>query len=291
MEQLVSFQVGSKILRGVLHTPDKSCSGSSAVVICHGFIGNKIGMHRIFVKAARTFCDAGYIVLRFDFSGCGDSDGDHSEITIDGQVNETLAAIEFLRQSNSQIDKVFLIGHSMGGAVAALTAETVEDLTGLVMWAPVAKMYDDILGIVGHRIFDSVWNSGTENYMGFELGARFLKSLQQNRPLQAVQNFSGPVLIIHGTGDEEISFKNVSLYKETRIRVLLNSDFHLVMGADHTFSNPSWEEEVFRVTLNWIENCKKNCGNVSKNQSSLPGKIGYDKKDLVESIYVPFTEE
>lgn len=273
MEQLVSFESGGKTLRGILHKPDRVCADIPAIVLCHGFIGTKIGLHRIFVKAARTFCEAGYVVLRFDFSGCGDSDGDYSEITIDDQVNETLAAIEFLRHSEHQTDKIFLIGHSMGGAVAALTAERAKNLTGLVMWAPVANMYCDILGIVGNRIFDSVWQSGIGEYMGFELGLRFLKSLQQNLPLAAAQNYRGPVLIVHGTGDDEISYKNVDLYKAKRRGLPFKTDIHLVLGADHTFSSSAWEKEVFQATLNWMKNRLNNCNTDFYESDELIGTV------------------
>lgn len=255
MEQSVSFQTGTKVLRGIIHRPDKLCGKLPAIVLCHGFIGNKIGMHRIFVKAARTFCEAGYLVLRFDYSGCGDSDGDYSEITIDGQVNETLAAIEFLRRAEPQTDKIFLLGHSMGGAVAALTAEiAAKELNGLILWAPVANMYNDILGIVGNQIFDSVWQSGIDEYMGFGLGRGFLKSLQRNNPLVAANHYSGPVLLVHGTGDDEISYKNADLYKEKRRGLPFKTEIHLVLDADHTFSSLFWEKDLFQVTRKWMEN-------------------------------------
>ncbi len=98
MEQFVSFAAGGKTLRGVLHLPETGAAVCPAIVFCHGFKGNKIGLHRIFVKAARFFCQAGYAVLRFDFSGSGESDGVHEEITVDGQVAEVQAAIELLRR-------------------------------------------------------------------------------------------------------------------------------------------------------------------------------------------------
>lgn len=147
MEHFVSFVVSGKTLRGTLHIPAGGNRQCPAIALCHGFTGNKIGLHRIFVKAARFFCQAGYAVLRFDFSGCGESDGVHEEITVDGQVAEVQAAIELLKEMPwIKSDAIYLAGLSMGGAAAALAAPRVPDLAGLVLWAPVANLYDEIKG-------------------------------------------------------------------------------------------------------------------------------------------------
>lgn len=86
MEQFVEFAANGKTIRGILHTPEhqknKSQDQIPGLVLCHGFTGNKIGLHRLFVKAARYFSHLGFAVLRFDFSGCGDSDGNYEDITI-----------------------------------------------------------------------------------------------------------------------------------------------------------------------------------------------------------------
>jgi len=259
MEQFVSFAAGGKTLRGVLHLPETGAAVCPAIVFCHGFKGNKIGLHRIFVKAARFFCQAGYAVLRFDFSGCGDSEGDHADITIDGQVAEALAAIQFIKESwQVKKDEIFLAGLSMGGAVAALAAARVPDLVGLALWAPVANMYDDIRGIVGEGLFAAINAGGMADFMGFALGRPFVESLQKNFPLAAAGDFKGPALVVHGAGDEEIPHKNAGLYQEARKGLPYATDVHLIPGADHTFSALQWEKEVFDITAEWLKsNTKK----------------------------------
>lgn len=252
-EQHINWAVNDKILSGTLHIPENNGLKRPGIVLCHGFGGNKIGLHRIFVKAARCFCAAGYYVLRFDFSGCGESEGEHRDITIDTQVKETLSAVRYLKNIPmvSQ-ENVFLVGLSMGGAVAALAAPHVNHLKGLVMWAPVAKMYEDIHGLVGNEICEKVWTEGTADYMGFELGEPFLSSLQKNHPLETIKTYDGPALIIHGTADVEISHINTDLYKEARQHTPCPTNIHLVKDADHTFSGLSWENEVFQITLHWL---------------------------------------
>lgn len=258
MEKYIDFTVNGKVIRGVLHLPDDNGMQKPAIIICHGFTGNKTGMHRILVKAARYFCRNGYISLRFDFSGCGDSDGEHEEITIDGQVAEVLAAAGFVKDLPMvRQDRVILLGLSMGGAVAALAAPEIKDLSALVLWAPVANLYEDIKGIVGEDIFEHTRTTGTGEFMGFALGKRFLESLRSNLPLTAAGRFNGPLLLVHGTADKDVSPGNTRLFKEARQGLPCDTAIRLVTGADHTFSARQWEKEVFHETTGWLKTGSK----------------------------------
>ena len=254
MEQMVSFISEENTLRGILHLPDNGQADHPAIILCHGFMGNKIGLHRVLVKAARFFCAKGYAVLRFDFSGCGDSDGDHRDITIDRQVREVQAAFRFLRgQTQISIARVFLLGLSMGGAVAALASRNIPGLSGLVLWAPVADLYRDIMGVVGNRIFSEAVASGVADYMGFPLGRQFVESLRHNYPVSDAAGFHGPVLVVHGTGDLDISCQNAKLYQEARNNKGLSTEVHLIRDADHTFSSLEWEDKAFYNTAAWMD--------------------------------------
>lgn len=64
------------ILRGVLHIPEDIKVKEPIVCIFHGFTGDKIGPHFIFVKLSRILARRGIASVRFDFAGSGESDGD-----------------------------------------------------------------------------------------------------------------------------------------------------------------------------------------------------------------------
>lgn len=87
----------------------------------HGFGSNKDGG---FAKAAATLLTGlGYVVMRFDFRGCGESEGPRGRVICMEQVEDTSSAISFL-ETLEGVDKtrIGLMGHSFGAAVAVYAA-------------------------------------------------------------------------------------------------------------------------------------------------------------------------
>ena len=122
MEQNVRIRSGDLLLSGVLHVPEAMMTGEQrpAIMVLHGFgsskeAGNVVGPTRLFV-------DWGYIVLRFDMRGCGESDGRFGHILCLDQVADTSAALTFLRsRPEVEADRIAVAGSSFGAAVAVYT--------------------------------------------------------------------------------------------------------------------------------------------------------------------------
>lgn len=163
---------------------------------------------------ARKLCLAGYVVLRFDFSGCGESSGEHRQITITQQMEEVLKAIDLL-EKHPQVDlnKITLLGHSLGGAIAASITASDRRIHQLILLSPVAKAFDDIVKIVGLEHYEKCLQEGVVNYEGFELGRELFLSLPQLYPLAEIHKFQGNVLLIHGSKDVETPLENTYQYQ------------------------------------------------------------------------------
>src|SRR5882724_10395555 len=80
-------------LVGVVHTPE---GGSGAgVILCHGMESTKEGTkHKLL---GERLCHAGYVVLRFDFSYVGESEGEFADLTFRGEVEDLGGAWDFFR--------------------------------------------------------------------------------------------------------------------------------------------------------------------------------------------------
>lgn len=105
-----------------LHTPSGMRKGERrpAFIVLHGFGGTKDAGN--VTKPVNWFLDQGYVVLRFDFRGCGSSEGPRGNIICLDQVQNTRDAVTWL-QGRAEVDpaKIALVGSSFGAAVAVYT--------------------------------------------------------------------------------------------------------------------------------------------------------------------------
>src|SRR5713226_10107019 len=123
MEQRVHFTSQGLRLAGILHLPDDLETGArrAAFLVLHGFGSNKDSSSMIAV--ARTLVSLGYVALRFDMRGCGESEGVRGRVICLEQVEDTKSALTFLAtRPEIDPDRIGAMGASFGAAVAVYTA-------------------------------------------------------------------------------------------------------------------------------------------------------------------------
>jgi alpha/beta superfamily hydrolase len=218
-----------------------------AVLLFHGFTADRNEHHFLLVKAARALMAAGFVALRFDFRGSGESEGDFSQVTIEGEISDGLAARTWLRE-HPAVDpaRVGVCGISVGGAVAACLAGRMRDVPALVLWAPVgdpARVFSQAGGGSG---FAPVPVEAGLDIGGLIVGQGMIADVMRVRPVDEIGAHAGPVLLIQGTADETVPPYNGEMYKEA-----LGERCTLVWieGADHTFSRTWWEQAVIQRTV------------------------------------------
>ncbi len=213
MERLIEF-ANSKghLLRGMLHGPDNSGSPRPpGVVLLHGFTGDRMESHWLFVKCSRALARAGIASLRFDFFGSGESDGEFREASLDTEAADAYDAAAFLRREGKiDPDRMGVIGLSLGGAIAALVAEPLR-ARALVLWSAIAHLP------LMRRFADSFarpLNDGSEDaeYGGHRVSHKFLEGADRLDPLAGVAAFTGPTLIVHPERDEHLPLTHPADY-------------------------------------------------------------------------------
>lgn len=224
------------------------------VIICHGFVGNRIGVDRLFVKTARELSEDGYMVVRFDYIGCGESTGEYGEEGLESMIDQTRAVLDYtLACADVDPTRVTLIGHSLGGAVAILTAGRDRRVKNLVLWAAVGYPFNDIVKITGREIYDTAVKTGFSDYLGYELTPAFFESLAPFQPFQQAGKFNGNVLVIHGTSDDSIPVDYAFLYQKVYwMRSEGRCDKEIIFQADHTFSTGSHRKQLLHRTKEWL---------------------------------------
>lgn len=133
METRISFESNGVEIVGVLHVPDGLSQGEKrpALITTHGFGGSKIDGSMATV--CPILCDWGYIALRLDMRGCGESGGERGRIICMDQVADLGTAMTWLAdQEHVDPDKIILLGDSLGAAVSVYTGSTNKDAAGVV---------------------------------------------------------------------------------------------------------------------------------------------------------------
>lgn len=126
-------------LFSVLHAPEQPVS-NFGWVFCHPFAEEKLWAHRVFVNMARSLAACGHTVLRFDYRGYGDSEGEFDSSTIDDQVEDIKSAIAELKLRHPELESISLLGLRYGATLAALAASKMQTIDRLVMWDPIINM-------------------------------------------------------------------------------------------------------------------------------------------------------
>lgn len=133
MQENVTFDSDGLKLSGVLHVPDELEPGDrrSAVMVLHGFGGSKnAGGSKI---QAEILAEWGYVALRFDFRGCGDSEGKRGFINCLDQVADARSALSWLAV-RPEVDpaRIATSGSSFGAAVSVYTAGVDERVAAAI---------------------------------------------------------------------------------------------------------------------------------------------------------------
>jgi pimeloyl-ACP methyl ester carboxylesterase len=118
-EEIVSIPSAGLRLHGVVSIPDyrRPEDGRPAFLVLHGFGGNCKSQNVL--QPCRVLGELGYVTLRFDMRGCGESEGEFGRVICLEQVEDLQNALTFLAKHPAvDPDRIAVIGSSFGGAVA-----------------------------------------------------------------------------------------------------------------------------------------------------------------------------
>ncbi|WP_157827647.1 alpha/beta hydrolase [Niallia nealsonii] len=229
-----------------------------AIIICHGLIGSKVGVDRLFVKTGQRLTKENYIVFRFDYSGCGESSGIYGNYSMPELIEQTKVMMDYA-SSFPYVEELILLGHSLGGATALLTANTDKRITKLIQWAAVSDPYKELVQIFGEDYVQTLIHVPTIDFNGYYFSSYYFEQMKNFYPLEEAAVFSGDVLLIHGTADDDISYEGLEKYKKSYLkRAHGNVETDTIYNANHTFSNGKHYQQLIDKTCEWLQKVNMN---------------------------------
>ena len=123
-EEATVFACAGDMLLGILAMPETPAD--TGVVVVVGGPQYRVGSHRQFLLLSRAAAAAGYPVLRFDYRGMGDSEGQPRDfLAVDSDI---AAAIDALYKNAPSVKQVALWGLCDGASAALLYCRHTNDL-------------------------------------------------------------------------------------------------------------------------------------------------------------------
>ena len=200
-------------------------------------------------RISRALTGEGLGVLRFDFTGLGESQGDFSTTTFSSNVDDLVsAAPNFLSQKAKGPD--ILIGHSLGGAAVLQAAARIPDSKAVVtIGTPadpkhVARHFEAVRENIETRGEAPVRLAGRT----FHIKKAFIEDLETSRMRETIRRLGKALLVFHAPLDDVVSIENAAQIFQTAQHP---KSFVSLNQADHLLSDPEDSLYVGRLIAVW----------------------------------------
>jgi len=243
----VRFNNGhGQTLTGLIDSPEQK--PLSYALFAHCFTCTKN------IKAAtnisKALAGAGIATLRFDFTGLGQSEGDFADTSFSSNVEDLIAAAEFLEREFEA--PAILVGHSLGGTAVLQAAPRIPSARAVATIgspaepAHVARLLGGADGPIARDGEAEVHLAGRP----FRIRKSFLDDLEAHNLLQSIGKLRKALLIFHSPVDDTVEIENASeLYGHARHP----KSFISLDKADHLLSRNEDSRYVGRVLAGWAE--------------------------------------
>lgn len=183
----------------VIHPEEEA---QMTVIFGHGYKGNRYEDHIPFFEIADGLLDRGYRVVFFDFRYAGESGGDMSTVGAKEQL-DMLGAVDYI--AGEYDEPIGLLGFSMGGSTAILTASQTDEVVAVIADSPFSDLEDYL------KVNLPVW-SDLPNFPFTPLILTIMPMItdldpKEASPISVLDNVAPrPILFIHNEGDTSIPY-------------------------------------------------------------------------------------
>jgi len=227
----ISFKSEGQRISGVLHLPE--AENPPYVITSHGLLSSKDSEK--YIVLGEQISREGMGMLRFDFRGIGESEGEEEDNTISKKITDLSAATNFIRSYSGSGNRIGLLGSSLGGFLSLMKASMDKEVRAVVIWATPLHMDD-----LGSKKQEGDYPLPPE---------AFFEDLPRHRLLPLLPNVSN-CLVIHGEKDELVPVEQaLGIFNSLNIP----KEIHIIGGADHRLTDPAHRRRAIELSVEWFK--------------------------------------
>ncbi|HVJ53064.1 MAG TPA: alpha/beta fold hydrolase [Aliidongia sp.] len=245
------------------------------IVILNTGIIHRVGHHRMFVTMSRSLAQAGYTVLRFDFSGIGDSDPRADDLPpLESCLADLKEVLDWL-EKEKLASKIILVGLCSGADHAVLYGHTDPRIAGLVLMDPsipaTARYYLHYLAsrlmqlrnwisvLAGRSLIVKMWiehlvHSVLPGQKSKEItlqNLRFHNYLEQCYQNSVARGIKMLAIFTADSTRQTYQTQMIDAFPSVSFGDQLALEFF--SGSDHTFSHEADRSRLIQLVQGWIE--------------------------------------
>lgn len=218
------------------------------VIFAHVFTGSKDLIAAKHISRALTL--NGFGVLRFDFTGLGESEGDFSHTNFSSNVEDLEAAAAYV--TKTYMAPSVMVGHSLGGIAAIFATARIDSIKAVVSIG--APSYPEHVTHLLRDKIEEIEKNGCARVdiagRKFSIRKQFLDDLQAQEHIPIIKNLGKALLVMHSPQDGVVGIENAAeiykLAKHPKSYVTLD-------GADHMLSNRDDAFYAGNVIASWVK--------------------------------------
>jgi len=239
----------------VPNTFQKAGDDAAICILAHGIT---VDRHEggLFDRQAQALNEAGISTLQIDFRGHGMSDLPSRDMTISGEALDLAAVFE----SVQHYEKIFVLAASFACLpLGNLPTQLLQQVDRICLWNPILSIERTFMK---PEVLWQKYNFGAEKIEDaikakasllidrrFEVGAALLEELSGGMPDPRFSDFGRPILVVHGSKDDFVSYEIAKEFALT----LSHAEFVSVSGSQHGFDRPEDKDCAINATLEFFQ--------------------------------------
>ncbi len=199
---------------------------------------------------SRALTTHGFGVIRFDFTGLGNSEGEFAESHFSANVSDLIAVNNYIEKHYKA--PALMVGHSLGGAAVITAASQLKNIKAVAtVGAPATVSH--VTHLFSHGIEDVQQKGEVEVNIGgrpFKINSEFVENFYKTDLPSIVKKLRKPFLIMHSPTDTIVNIKNAEqLYHNAHHP----KSFVSLSNADHLLSNAEDSSYVGNIIGSWVQ--------------------------------------